>query len=92
MFTCVFPPVISSIFGKSFRFPFPYFVLNGNRLDLEWIATGRDIPLMEESSSFLIPICMMPVPQYLPFLCGLRFKITVFCLQCTPVADVNDYE
>ena len=27
MFTCVCPMVISSIFGKSFHFPFPYFVL-----------------------------------------------------------------
>ena len=27
VFTCPFPPVISSIFGKSFPFPFSYFVL-----------------------------------------------------------------
>ena len=26
VFMCAFPPVISSIFGKSFPFPFPYFV------------------------------------------------------------------
>ena len=26
VFTCVCPTVISSIFGKSFHFPFPYFV------------------------------------------------------------------
>ena len=27
VFACAFPTVISSIFGKSFHFPFPYFVL-----------------------------------------------------------------
>ena len=27
MFACAFPTVIPSIFGKSFPFPFPYFVL-----------------------------------------------------------------
>ena len=27
VFACAFPKVISSIFGKSFSFPFPYFVL-----------------------------------------------------------------
>ena len=27
MFVCAFPAEISSIFGKSFSFPFPYFVL-----------------------------------------------------------------
>ena len=28
VFACAFPMVISSIFGKSFPFPFPYFVLD----------------------------------------------------------------
>ena len=27
VFACAFPTMISSIFGKSFPFPFPYFVL-----------------------------------------------------------------
>ena len=27
VFACAFPPEISSIFGNSFPFPFPYFVL-----------------------------------------------------------------
>ena len=34
VFVCVFSPEISSIFGKSFPFPFPYFVLNYKILHL----------------------------------------------------------
>ena len=32
VFSCAYPTVISSISGKSFHFPFPYFVKSKNHL------------------------------------------------------------
>ena len=46
MFSCACPTVTSSIFGKNFHFPFPYFVLNSLIFD----KTNNIKTLIKEAS------------------------------------------